>query len=678
MLVTIRRSVCACLMMVAGSGCANMIESRAIDRFSAGLRDENLNELQAATSSEFSERALRTATALQDIKILRLPDGKTTIVEVENLSPTHRRVTVQIGEGKGKGKEKDKDARKDVFYELVLDDSGKWVVDDVYLKQKKQGVTIFKSVTEQLDLLLSVREFLDGWDAGNREQILKGASPGFEQELAALPPAYLAELTRKIIGEKSLTKSYRPQAQMDEDVAVVRLPRNGGSSTVVTLEQVKSEWKVTDVAIDAREEADQIPSVHKLALAVNTCTKFLAAYRQEDKVSLSPLCDKEFYEGSLGIANLKQVLLPAADLSDHRLELKLTGQRADCLLRGEHEFVQIDMRREDAPEPKAPPKFLVTDVTIYERETRQEKRLSALFTAQAMLELFCEALSTRDLDHLRHCSTQDFSNRVWRRLNSATIQNLPLEQFENPAIEVKDVRFLGALTQVEALQNGKPVSYMLREESGRFYVDDLHWKENGRPDSVKRTLALLVPVQNFSAAVTLGRSPEQQKLVLDMMKQTCSTDFNRLVWQQADYLPNAGLSADTFLNARLKSIVESETDVLIQFGDDRFGAMVKLRKEHNREVVDDVVLIGGPEPSDRMAFKQTMRTLLATGEAIRPGAETQYAASSPLTETKKIQTAVYEEFQDEAPREILRASDVIDISPRRLPAPEELAPEVQP
>lgn len=641
----------ASLVATATVGCAHMIENRAIDRFAQSLQAENLDGLKSATSQRFSERALRTADSLRDIKILRLPDGKTTIVEVETLSEAHRRVTVQVGE-----------AKKEVFYELVRDDQGKWVVDDVYLKQKKLGVTAYKSVTEQLDLLLTVREFLDAWQTGERERLLTISSANMRSELAELSPQYLSVLMKQVTGGKSLTERFKPQAQLDDASAVVTLGWTGGQ-TVLSLERTQEKWQVTDIAVDSKNEEDRIPSVLKLAIAVNACQNFLEAYAQDDKPRLQPLCDADFFAGSLGIGNLKQVLLPDAEFSGHKMKVQMQGPRADFLLTGDQEVVQINMRREDAAEPKAPPKFLVTDVTIYEMETQQEKRLSAIFTAQAMLELFCDALASRNLDHLRHTSTQDFANRVWRRLNSATIQGLPLEQFDNSEVTIDSMRFQGSLTRVDAHQGGQPVVYLLREESGRFYVDDLEWQVSGRPASVKRTLSLLVPMRNFGAAMVLGRDPAQQKMVLEMLRETCSTDFNRLVWEQTDFLPNSGLGADTFLNAPLRSIVESDTEVLIQLGTEEFGAVVKLRKERNRELVDDVTLIGGLEQADRVNFKQTMRTLLATGQAVRPAGNRQYAAK-PEASPRKIQTAVYEEFEDEHPQEILRTSDVIDTQRR--------------
>jgi len=650
MWMSVRLTVLASLAISLGAGCANFVESRAIEQFADRLHSEDLSGLKQATSSEFSERALRTASALQDIKILRLPDGKISVLDVEYVDDSRRRVTVEVGEGK-----------KEIFYELVRSDAGKWVVDDVYLKQKKLGVTTFKSVIEQMDLLLTVREFLDACDGGDRNHLLQITGLEFSAALERLPPSYLARMTAEVLGEKSPTSNFKPQAQLDETTAVVKLPRAGGD-TVLSLALQGTTWKVTDVAIDSKNEEEQMPSLHKHAIAVNTCVDFLDAYQRDDKVALAPLCDADFFSGSLSIANLKQVLLPGPQLGEHELTVKLHGHRADFLLKGEREVVQVEMRREDSPEPEAPPQFLVSDVTIYEIETRQEKRLAALFTAQSMLQLFCEALAQRDLDHLKHSSTQDFANSVWRRLNSATVQGLPLEQFDSPDLEISSMQFLGSLTRVHAQQGGQPVIYLLREEAGRFYVDDVLWQAPGRPASVKETLALLIPVQNFAAAVALGRAPQQQAQVLEMMQETCSTDFNRMVWQQTNFVPNGGLSADTFLGTPLRSVVQSESEVLIQLGDDRFGAAIKLRKEHNRHLVDEVLLIAGAEPADRIEVKRTMRTLLANGEAIRPS-QSAYAANPTSAASQKIQTAVYEEPADESPQEILQVGDEIDIGP---------------
>jgi hypothetical protein len=411
--------------------------------------------------------------------------------------------------------------------------------------------------------------------------------------------------------------------------------------------------------------------LHKLALAVTACTDFLEAYQKGDKDELQILCDHDFFQGSLKVADLKQVVLPSAQLPDHELEVQLRSQRADFILRGEREVVQIDLRREDSPEPMAPPTFRVCDVTIYELETKQEKRLSALFTSQEMLQLFCEALAERDLEHLRHSSTQDFSGRVWRRLNNATIVGLPLEVFDEARPEVVSTTFQGSLTRVEARQNGQPITYLLREENGRFYVDDIHWQITGRPASVKQTLDLMIPMKNFAAAIALGRDPVEQQSVLEMLQQTCSSDFNRMVWQQTPFVPNSGLSADTFLNAPLRSIVQSENETIIRVGDDEYGAEVQLRKENQRFLVDEIKLIAGVAESERIDVKHTLRNLLAQGRAVAPeGSENELRIVQKPKAPPKIQTAVYEEVDDpDMPpsREVWPANDVIDTVPPPRP-----------
>ncbi len=656
MFTACRRLICLSLV-VFGAGCSHLFESRAINRFSENLQKQDLDGLKEATTDEFAEKALRTASALEDIKILRVPDGKVTVVEVKDIDKDRRRVTVKVG-----------DAKKEVFYELVRSYANRWVVDDVYLKQKKTGVVAYKSVTEQMNLLLTVREFLDAWDGGERERVLAVTGPELSAALERLPPVYLARLSARIAGPRTEKSEFKPQAQLEDDTAVVRLPRQGGEA-VLSLKLNNDKWIVTDIALDAKDETQRIPSVHKLALAVLTCTDFLAAYQKGDKAELEILCDRDFYQGSLKVADLQQVVLPAPQLPDHELDVQLRNQRADFILRGENEVVQIDLRREDSAEPMAPPTFRVCDVTIYELESKQEKRLSALFTSEEMLELFCAALAERDLDHLRHSSSQDFSGRVWRRLNAATVIGLPLEVFDDPKPQVISTTFQGSLTRVETRQNGLPITYFLRQENGRFYVDDIHWQITGRPASVKQTLDLMIPLKNFAAAIALGRDPGEQKAVLEMLQQTCSSDFNRMVWQQTEFVPNSGLSADTFLNAPLRSIVQSDSETIIRVGDENYGAEVQIRKENQRHVVDEIRLIAGVAESERIEVKHTMRNLLAQGRAKPPeGPENELRIVQQPKPAPKVQAAVYEEVVDpESPpiREIWPANDVIDIAPPR-------------
>lgn len=614
-------------MSVAGAGCAHMIENRAIMAFAKNLEAQDLDGLKLATSEEFNKKALRNATAIEDLKIVRIPDGKPTIKEVEKVTDDTKRVTVHVGEDK-----------KEVYYELTRDESGKWVIDDIYLKQKKKGIEAYKSVTEQMDLLLTVREFIDAWSHGDREDVLAVTTPKLRSTLEELPPPFLAQVTRRITQSKTASGKFRPTASMDEKTAVVKLPRQSGE-TVLTLELRKGKWQVADVAIACKDEEEKLPSVLNLSHAVNRCVGFLTAYQADDKAKLEGLCENDFYQGSLSFADLSQAKLPDPHLPEHELQVRLRGNRADFTLRSEDEFVQIDMQREPDVTSDALPAYVVSDVTIYEVATKQEKRLSALFTAQGMLEVFVDALSHRKLDQIKHCSTRDFSNRVWDKMSEATVPSMPLEGFDSPEVEYVSATFQGALTKIEVRQGGRPYTYLLRDERGKFLVDDVQWQVTGVPASVKSTLEILIPIQDFAAGITLGRNPDQQEQALDLIQGNCSNDFNRMVWSQSRFVPNSGMSADTFLQAPVKSMAIGDKEVVVNFGDQKYGAKVILRHEYDRYIVDDVVLIAGPEESQRLALRQTLRTQLANGKARGP--QTVLQASFAPTTDDEIEQAVH-------------------------------------
>lgn len=593
-------------LLCVGAGCSHLMETRTIQRFADGVQTGNLETLKSQTSPQFAEKALRSTDALQDLKILRLPDGKVSVVEVKEISPSRKKVTVEVGEMK-----------QELFYEITKNSKGTWVVDDIYLRQKKRGIEAYKSVTEQMDLLLTVREFLDHWQSGDRTDIFANTTPEFRAALEKLPPSYLARVTGDVVERRSPGSRFQPKAEMDETKAVVRLARGAGE-VALSLELVDGTWLVHDVGVDSRDDAQHIPSLRKLAISVGTCVDFLAAYDSAEHDRLKGLVAEEFYEGALSVGDLKSVQLPHPTLSDFDLDVKVQDLRADFILKNDFQIVQINMHETEKENLNDPTKFEVTDVTIYDIESKQEQRLAALFTSRAMLELFVKALADRDLAQLRHCTTRDFRQRIWAQLNAATMTAMPLELFDSPKLKVTETTFQGSLTKVVADCGGQPVTYMLREEFGRFYVDDILWQSPGRPASVKTTMELLIPVANFAAGVAIGRDAAEQGPALELLRRSTSEDFNRMVWSQARFLPDSGFSADTFMSSAVKSMTIGEKQAELQLGDARFGAQVRLVREYERWLVDEVVLIAGPEDADRLAVKQTFRNELARGEARPP------------------------------------------------------------
>lgn len=588
------------------SGCANVVETRAIEQFGDALKSNDLQKLKNATSTSFEERALRKDVALDDLKLLRLPTGDLEIDKVEDVSPTLKRVTVMVGESKQKLK-----------YQLKLDpQTKKWVVDDIYLKQKKEGVTATKSVTEQMDLLLSVREFLDAWKEGDRDDVLRTVTPDFAEALRPLPPAYLNRLTQQVVGKQKTGK--RLQAQLDENTAHVRLPITVGELWI-TAKRADGHWLVDEVEVNSREEKEAVPSTRQLAQVTHAATAFLNAYHAGDKAQLQSLCTSKFYSGSLSPANLSHVTLPSGDVPADSVQIhvawqgfstadaqeaKLRGKHSDFVVEGPNEVLKLSLLREEADDSDHKAKYLIEEVTLYELESRQEKRLSALFTAHALVQIYAEALASRDIDTLRSNASPDFERRVWRSMHPGTLDKMPLHEIEDAVPKIQSTVFNGSLTEVTVTQGSRALTYMLKDQQGELLVDDVLMPTIGRPSSLKATLELMLPVLDFADGARLGQ--------LDALQRHSSRDFNRLVWQVSPKIPNSGFDIAQHLQTPLVSIEQSDDRASLVLGNDKFGAHVTLIRESGRFVVDELLLISGPMLRDHVELKRHLRMLIAT------------------------------------------------------------------
>ena len=114
-----------------------------------------------------------------------------------------------------------------------------------------------------------------------------------------------------------------------------------------------------------------------------------------------------------------------------------------------------------------------------------------------------------------------------------------------------------------------------------------------------------------------------------------------MVWSQSKFVPNSGMSADTFLtNAPVRSMAISDKEVIVNFGDQRYGAKVLMKKEFDRYIVDDVVLIAGPTDGERLALRQSLRSQLANGQARGP--ETIVQASFSTNSDRVVEQAIHQ------------------------------------
>lgn len=584
-----RLAALACLALpFMFSGCANMVESRTIAAFSEALQEEDVDSLRDVTSSRFEEKSLRHEDSVKDFSVLRIPKGDIEVVDVDHISDNEKRVTGQIGKSKSRR----------LRYRLVRDEkTGKWVVDDVYIKKQKNGVSSTRAVTELMDLVTTVREFIDAWDSGSRSEILRMADPEFGTLLGSLPDAYLRRLAKQAIGDRAESK-VRPEAQMDEDIALVKLPGKSGQM-IISFTKVRDQWLISDLAVESRKDKDHISSVKQMATVLRSASVFLNSYSTGDKKKLKTVTMKSFFENSLEPAILSTVQLPTATQAASTYQVKLQSGFADFMVATDDELVKLSLSKVEGEDSSTAAKYLVDDVTIYEIDGNQEKRLSALFLSHAMVELYAEALSLRELQTVQMMSTADFKQRVWQRIDEPLMMQLPMPEIENAKPEILTTVFMGAVTEVTVRQGSRALVYVLQDRDGELLVKDVLLPVSGRPNSLCKTLETMVPVIQFANSLSQRN--------IEALQQLSSRDLNRKVWHKAKQIPSIGLRLHEHFAVPLMSLDMNDDLAIVGLGDDQYGARVRLVREGDRFVVDDVKLVAGSEIKQRIDLKEAMQ-----------------------------------------------------------------------
>jgi hypothetical protein len=399
-----------------------------------------------------------------------------------------------------------------------------------------------------------------------------------------------------------------PDAQVNEEIAELRVARSDGEM-ILKFRRDGLRWKLDDLALESRRSGDDIASARLVTSAMAAALRFDAAYRNSDKRTLQQVCTRPFFEGSLAPADLTLVRLPQTADGLDKFDIKLDGTMATFVVPAGSEVLKISLKQRAVDdEYHAVPRFEVDEVTIYDLGSRQDKRLSSLFTAQATMEVFGSALADGDVNALKNCSTHDFNQRVWEKEGIARhVNGLPVGRSRAAKLQIVQTRFQGALTEILVEQGETPLTYVMREEAGRMLVDDVLIPSPGWPESLKATAELLLPVLNFAAGLRESR--------MDVVRGCSTADFSKFAWNHLDRTPDFEPLPDSFFRTPLTSISLAADRADVTFGNSRRGARFFLVKERGQFRVDDVTLVTGPGTNQQIPLKRTIRTQLAQGDA---------------------------------------------------------------
>ncbi|MFK7776886.1 MAG: hypothetical protein QM501_02030 [Gimesia sp.] len=597
--------VSGAFILLLATGCASLVETKAIEQFSKAIENDDLKLLKHHTTMSFSKMALRNESSMDDLKILKIPTGETTIVKIEDVSPNHKKVVVEVGEKK-----------KKILYDLKrIGDTNEWVVDDLYIKQKQKNLTVMKSVTEQMDLLLTVREFVASWETGNREDILGTTDGEFKEALEELHPAFLAKLSRKVAGEARNSKKKRPDAQLDKDIAIIRIPRRSGQM-VISMKLKSGKWKATDVAVESKQDGKHLKSAKKQAKMLLAVSNFLDAFNQNNKDDLKKYTTNQFYKGSLDFGDLTLAALPHTHSAATDYDLKIEENLASFITHIDGQIVNLSLVKIESDEIDIPNKYLVEEVTLFQDEGKEQITLTSLFSSRAITLLFSDALAKRDMKILGYSSTPDFSSRVWKKVEPNLIAQLPIDEISGPDFKILDIKFNGAVTKVFVRQGNMPLTYILREHLGQLLVDDIHLDLKNRPLSAKKTLELMIQVQNYAYHMHKQNIPN--------LRRNSSRDFNELVWRQVDQIPKTTYSIPELLMTELTSLEINENDGYsrIQLGNKKRGATILFKKQNDQYVIDDIMVNSDDMTSRYVSMKKELRlAMAATTGTLRHSAE---------------------------------------------------------
>ena len=562
----------------------HLAENRAITQFTDALSEDNEKAFRRCVSTRFEERALRSTDAWKDLEIVKLPKTK---LEIED--------STAVDENTFEAITKDEKGTKYQFKIVRDPQKRRWVVDDILLRQQKKGTKSTKSASEVMDLLLTVREFTATWESRDRSAILMAVSGSLREPLESLPESWMDRLVERVASECEAGMARRPEVQMNESDAVVKMPAKNGFLLMKVVRE-DDQWLFSDVEVRQRKTDDHPGSVLRQARALNAVSQFFDAYTKEDKAALKLLCDEHFFETSLEIGDLSMISMPSREHAPDDFEIRSFSGQLTIMVPDKTQIVQLDLTTPQSKDRKSAQKpvagavessFVVRDITIYDRQTRKQQKLESAFTAPARAMLFVSALHDQNLPILKQLSTEEFSRETWDRIDPTLVSHLPLSEVPGGMLTLRNTDVRGDTTEMEFMsESGQICSIIMRSENGTLNVDDVQYPNAvAQVASLRNHLQLTVPIVELAAA--------WQKQDLTGVKRTCSMDFNRLIWSNLKSLPDEFDRLPNMLLVPVQSMTQTDAQAVVELArEGQQPVSVRLLRENQAWVIDEIAIHG--------------------------------------------------------------------------------------
>lgn len=592
--------VCGCCWL---AGCVNMAEKRVVTAFDKSMKEHDAEEMKEYSSKKFEEQAINGDATFEEIRALNLPQGRPKVRKVvdkknDKDEVTEKLATVEIrrhnSDGKIVGRTKE-------WWLLKPDDDGKLVVDDIFLtKDQKDG----RSVAVRLAARYATKEAVEAWRQADRERILAGATPEFSQVLSELDPLQLQRFARQVTTEIADRVQIMSKERIGDETAELQVAKGTEGELLLKFRKLDGRWKLDDLAVVPRQAHGdkEIESARLVSSAMSAAHAFCEAYRRGDKDRLEQVTTEHFFRGSLASADLAQIELPGTTDGNEDFKVRMEGNSATFVVTTGKEVLKLSLARGQIKEFHTTPQYLIEDVTIYELDGSQDKRLSALFTGQATIAAFIAGMQAQDLATLRACSSHDFNERVWAHARDTEDNNhmpyLPLMNLQQEKLHIVQTLFKGSMSEVHMDCGDQPLTFVLRDEGGRMLVDDLLTPAASRSESLKVNLEVALPVIRFAFGLEQSDMADVRGIVTD--------DFARSNWNYYRATPEFDIDPLPALKAPLRVVKVDGPRAVLLLGNKRSGAEVVLKREKGEFRVAEATLISGPESHQRANLKKIM------------------------------------------------------------------------
>jgi hypothetical protein len=600
-------------------------EQRVVGLFTDAIAENNEAAFRRVVSTRFEQKAMRSPDAFKDLEILNLPKTKLEVVESKELEDKRLEAVAK----------EEKEGTKYQFIIVKDELKNRWVVDDVMLRQQKKGTRATKSSVEVMDLLLTIREFLKTWESADRSTVLQAVNSDLRGPLEKLPEPWLQQMIAQISAECESGMARRPEAQMNESDAVVKMPSKNGFMLLKVARQ-DDKWLVSDLEIRKRKSDDHPGSILRQARAMNAVTDFLAAYQEDNQERLQKLTEEKFFKNAISVGDLTMIKLPSPEYAPQDFEIQSFAGQLTVMIPDDASVVRIDLTTPEVADAKDDRKrpvtaaveteFIIENVTIYDRQTQQQRTLKSAFTAPARGALFLSALQSHDLPMLRQISTRDLVESVWSHIEPSLMAGLPLTGIPAGEMSLQNSHVRGEVTELEFQSaNGRICSVLMRDENGELKVEDIQYPDPSAGIASLRTqLMLTVPV------IELANAWENQDI--QSIRKNSSLDFNRLVWSNLPAVPEEYEALPELLRMPVQRTQSTEQKARIELANAGQPPVTVLLLKENTSWVIDEVSIKQPDGT-QLELRKTLRQVIAQQFLNDPTGGIQQARFNDKTES---------------------------------------------